>query len=468
MPISPDNPTSHQLANTPIPKLLRSYAIPAVVATMVNSLYNIIDRIFIGHGVDSLAISGLAITFPILIFLLAFGLLIGVGASARISILLGRKEYDKAENLLGNAFILSILLSTLSIAVSMIFLDPLLRSFGASDVTLPYAKEYLQIALPGNIFANICFTYNSVMRSSGYPTKAMKTMILGAVLNTILDYIFIFKLNMGIKGAAAATVISMFVGMCYVLSHFLKPDSLVKLKYQYFRLKKEYVISIMSIGMAPFALQISSSIVSVIFNKVIYIHGGDYAIGAYGIQNSFGMLIVMLMIGVSQGMQPIVGFNYGAGHLDRMKEAFWRSSKANLLIGLFGVALSLLIPDVISKAFSDDPEMIEISSRALRLIMWGLWGVGFQVSATQFFQSIGYAKKSIFLSLSRHVFFLVPILLILPQYIGLTGVWLSFPIADIGSACLSAILVLRFMKQLPSTPPPPRIEESKAEDTLSY
>lgn len=449
-----NNSATYQLANAPIPKLLRSYAIPAVVATMVNSLYNIVDRMFIGHGVDSLAISGLAITFPILIFLQAFGLLIGVGAASRISILLGQKEHEKAENLLGNAFVLSVLLSVSTIALCMIFLDPLLRSFGASDVTLPYAREYLEIALPGNIFANLCFAYNSVMRASGYPTKAMKTMILGAVLNTILDFVFIFIFDMGIRGAAAATVIAMFVGMCYVMSHFLQQDSLVKLKSRYFKLKKEYVIAIVSIGMAPFAVQFSSSIVSVIFNKVIYTHGGDYGMGAYGIQNSYGMLIVMLMLGVSQGMQPIVGFNYGAGQINRMKEAFWRSSRANLIIGLMGVALALLIPEVIAKAFTDDPKMINISADALRLVMWALWGVGFQVSATQFFQSIGHAKKSVFLSISRHAFFLVPILLILPNYIGLTGVWLCFPIADVGAATLSSILIYRFMKRLPTTPTP--------------
>ncbi|MDO4771647.1 MATE family efflux transporter [Porphyromonas sp.] len=449
-----NNSATYELAHAPIPKLLRSYAIPAVVATMVNSLYNIVDRMFIGHGVDSLAISGLAITFPILIFLQAFGLLIGVGAAARISILLGQKEPEKAENLLGNAFVLSILFSVSTIALCMIFLDPLLKSFGATDVTLPYAREYLRIALPGNIFANLCFAYNSVMRASGYPTKAMTTMIIGALINIVLDFVFIFIFDMGIRGAAAATVIAMFVGMCYVMAHFLRSDSLIKLKVKNFGLRKEYVIAIVSIGMAPFAVQFSSSFVSVVFNKVIYMHGDDYAMGAYGIQNSFGMLIVMLMLGVSQGMQPIVGFNYGAGRLDRMKEAFRLSSLANLIIGLVGVALALFIPDLIAKAFTDDPKMVDISANALRLVMWALWGVGFQMSATQFFQSIGHAKKSIFLSLSRYAFFLLPVLLILPNYIGLNGVWLSFPIADVGASILSGILIYRFMKRLPDSPAP--------------
>ncbi len=449
--MSPDNVYQHsatyKLANAPIPELLKYYALPAVVATMVNSLYSIVDRIFIGQGVDSLALSGLTVTFPILLFLQAFGILIGAGASSRISILLGQKEHQRAENLLGNAFVLSLTLSTTTIALSLIFLDPLLRSFGASSATLPYAKEYLEIALPGNIFANICYTYNSVMRSSGYPTKAMKTMLIGAVLNTILDPLFIFGFGMGIKGAALATVISMFVGMCYVLRHFLSKDSLLKLKPKYFKLKREHIAAIITIGLAPFMVQLTGSAVSVFFNKSLYTYGGDYAIGAYGIQNSYGMLVVMLMFGVSQGMQPIVGFNYGAGNIDRMREAFSLSTRANILIGFVGFLLAMIAPSIIARIFTSDPEMIEISAKALRMVMWALWAVGLQVSATQFFQSIGNVRKSIFLSLTRQVIFLLPLLYFLPPYLGLNGIWLTMPISDVCAATISGVWAHNFLKR---------------------
>lgn len=439
---------TEQLATSPIPKLLLTYAIPAIVGTMVNAMYNIVDRIFIGQGVSSMAISGLAVTFPIFTFLQAFGVLVGAGASARISMLLGQRENDRAERVLGNAFLLSIILSVSSIAFCYIFMKPLLLMFGASEVTLPYAVEYLEIALLGNIFANVCFAYNSVMRASGYPKKAMITMLIGAFLNTILDPIFIFGFKMGIRGAAIATVISMFIGMCYVLRHFMHKDSLLKIRVPYFKLNKNYIVAILSIGMAPFTIQLAGSLVSVIMNRGLSSYGGDYAVGAYGIQNSFVMIIVLLMLGMSQGMQPIVGFNYGAGQFNRMREAFKLSATTNVIIGAIGFVIAILFPELVVRAFTDDPEMISVASRAIRIVMCAMIGVGFQITTTQFFQSIGKAKKAMLLSLSRQVIFLIPLLIILPPFMGLDGIWWANPISDAVSIVLSIVLYTRYMKKL--------------------
>ena len=457
-PSQPIDNRSYNLEHAPIGKLLRNYAIPAVVGTMVNSLYNVVDRIFIGQGVSALAISGLAVTFPILIFLQAFGILVGAGASARISIYLGQKNRESAERLLGNAFVLSVLLSTSTIALCYIFMDKLLLGFGASEVTLGYAREYLEIALPGNIFANLCFSYNNIMRASGYPKKAMVTMLIGAVLNTILDPIFIFVFDMGIRGAAIATVFSMFIGMCYVMRHFVSKESLIRIRVQNFKLQKKYVLAILSIGMAPFTIQLTASTVSVILNNSLQTYGGDYAVGAYGIQHSFAMIIVMLIFGVSHGMQPIIGYNYGAGNLHRVRETFKIASRINLLIGFIGFLLAMFFPHYISRAFTTDPEMEKVAVPALRIILLVFWGVGYQITVTQFFQSIGKAAKAMILSLSRQVFFLIPLIIFLPRFYGLDGVWIATPIADF-TALIFSIFMYRSWAR--------RIVESKAPSQVS-
>ena len=312
-----DHKITYQLANEKIPRLLLHYAIPAVVGTMVNALYSVVDRIYIGQGVGAMALSGLALTFPILLFLQAFGMLVGAGTAARVSIHLGKKENDVAENVLGNALILTLILSVITITVSLVFMKELLIWFGGSEQTIPYAEEYLYITIPGNILAGLSFSYNAVMRASGYPRKAMITMLIGAFLNVILDPIFIFGLNMGIRGAAIATVISMAVSAAFVMHHFIQKDSIVRFHTKYFRLKGSIIWNIFTIGMSPFSMQLAGSVVVVIMNHALKENGGDLAIGASGIISSIAMLLVMLIIGVAQGMQPIVGFNHGAGHHDR-------------------------------------------------------------------------------------------------------------------------------------------------------
>lgn len=430
-----------RLEHEKISRLLLTYAIPAVVGTMVNSLYNIVDRMFIGHGVGALAISGLTLTFPILLFLQAFGMLIGTGAATRVSIFLGRKEKESAEQVLGNALTLTFIISTLTIIPSMIFLEDILMLFGGSEQTIPYAMEYLYIVIPTNLLTSLSFGFNAVMRASGYPKKAMFTMLIGAVINTILDPIFIFWLDMGISGAAYATVIAMAVSTAYVMTHFFSKDSLIRFQKKYLKLNKRIVLSILTIGVSPFAMQLAGSFVNVVMNNALQKYGGDLALGANGIISSVGMLFVMLIIGVAQGMQPIVGFNYGAGHHHRVVETLRLVFiTATCFMGV-GWISCLLFPEVIVKGFTTDSELIAISANALRINLGLFIVVGSQIAISQFFQSIGIAWKAIFLSLTRQFLYLIPIILFLPPFIGLDGVWLSGPISD-GLAAVTAWIFL--------------------------
>ena len=441
--------STNELGTLPVGRLLRYYAIPSIVGTVVNSLYNVVDRIFIGQGVGGVAISGLAITFPILIFLQAFGLLVGVGATSRISILLGRHSHDEAEQLLGTAFLLSILFSVVTITLCYIFMDPLLYAFGASDDTIIYAKDYLSIVIPGSIFTNITFSYNAVMRSTGYPRKAMFTMILGAVLNVVFDALFIFGFKWGIKGAAYATVLSMFLGMLFVLSHFLDRRNYLLIRPRYLTLRWRYVTSILSIGVAPFIMQLASSMVQVFKNTSLVKYSGDYAVGAHGISNSIAVFIFMIILGLSMGMQPIVGYNYGAGNIRRVKEAYFKTMKINVLIGAIGVVFTQFFPNVVVRFFTNDYELVSMSAVAVRIETIAFWAVGFQVTSVHFFQSIGYAKSSLVLSISRQVVLLLPLIYILPLFWGLNGVWLATPIADILAFLISLVLIIRFFRKHP-------------------
>ena len=404
------NEITWRLENENIGRLLVHYAIPAVIGTMVNALYNIVDRIFIGQGVGALAISGLTLTFPILLFMQAFGMLIGAGAATRVSIHLGRKANDLADNVLGNAFTLTFIIGALTIIPSMIFLDDLLMWFGGSEQTIPYAKDYLYIAIPGNLLATLSFSFNAVMRASGYPKKAMFTMM--------------------IQGAAIATVISMAAGAAFVMSHFISKDSIVRFHTKYFRLKGPIIWNIFTIGMSPFSMQLAGSVVVVIMNHALKENGGDLAIGASGIISSIAMLLVMLIIGIAQGMQPIVGFNHGAGHHDRVLATLRLSIIVSTLITGVGCIVSLLFPRLIVSVFSADAELVSITDNGLRLTMLVFFVVGSQITISQFFQSIGVAWKAMFLSLSRQVLFLIPAILLFPPIWGLDGVWLAQPFSD--------------------------------------
>ncbi len=441
----------NQLGTGDVGKLLWQYSLPAIVGTMVNTLYSVIDRIFIGQGVGPLAISGLALTLPILILLQAFGMLIGAGAATRISICLGQKDMEKAERILGNSLILTFIFSGITIILSMIYMEPMLLAFGASEATIPYAEQFLKIMIPGNIIAALSFGFNNMMRASGYPKKAMLTMIIGTVANIILAPIFIFGFKWGIQGAAIATVISMSISATWVMSHFMSKHSFLRIRMKYLTLDRTIVWSIISIGLSPFFMQLAASFVNVIINTSLKKYGGDLAVGAYGINGSLALLMIMFIVGLNQGMQPIVGYNYGARQYGRMYEALKKTIKVATIVSSVGALCAILIPGIIVRAFTTDEELISIASHGLRIMLLSFFTVGFQAVATNFFQCIGMVSKSIFLSLTRQCLLLLPCLFIFPPVFGLNGVWMAQPVSDFLSAVLTGAFLAYQLKKILSS-----------------
>jgi len=434
--------TELTLETKKISVLVWEYSIPAIIGTLVNSLYNIVDRIFIGQGVGAYAISGLAITFPVTILASSLGMLVGVGAASRISISLGERKKHTAEQILGNSLILILLFNAVIMTLFYVYLDPILLAFGATANTLPYAREYLQIVLIGNVFISLCYSFNNMMRASGYPKKAMITMLIGALLNIILDPVFIFVFDLGIAGVAWATVISMFVGMLFVMHHFIQDSSLIRLRKENIRLNKNIVLAIVSIGLSPFFMQVAASGVAVLLNTSLLKHGGDLAVGAYGILNSMLLIIIMTVVGLNQGTQPIIGYNYGAGNFLRVKDTFFYTVKVATIITSAGFMIGMFFPRQFASAFTGDQELLEIAENGIRLSLIAFPLVGFQVVAGNFFQSIGQAKKAIIQSLSRQIIFLVPGLLIFPALLGLNGVWIAMPVSDFLASLLSLYLLV--------------------------
>lgn len=437
---------NHRLANDKISRLLLHYTVPSVVGTMVNALYNIVDRIFIGNGVGADAITGLTLTFPISIFILAFGMLVGVGASARVSILLGKGKKEEANKVLANSVYLTVFFHVVLASFMMIYMEDLLRLFGANDSSLPYAYEYLSIIIPCNIFANIAFGYNAIMRSSGYPFKAMITMLIGAVINTILDGVFIYGFSWGIKGAAWATVIATAVSAIWVISHFINPKHNVVFTKEAFAFSKKHIIAICTIGMAPFSIQLVGSLVNIMFNRSFVEYSlsekmANMEIATFGILNSYAMIAFLLMLGVAQGMQPIVGYNYGARKLKRVMDTFRISTLINLIIAFVFTIMAIIGPRTLAALFTKDEALIDMASQVIYIVMLGFISVPLQVTSTQFFQSIGMSSKSMLLSLSRQVLFQLPLLIILPRYFDIDGIWYALPIADIASGLIAMILV---------------------------
>ena len=431
-----------ELETAPVGRLLWQYSLPAVVGIMVMSLYNVIDRIFIGQGVGADAIAGLAITFPVMNISAAFGVLIGVGASTRTSIVLGQGNKSMAEMILGNSIVMTLIFGTFYIGIFALFLDPILRLFGASDTSLPYAHDFMMYMLPGLLFNNLCYSYNSVMRATGYPTKAMWTMFIGAGLNVILAPIFIFGLKWGIKGAAIATDISMGISAAFVIAHFMKHSSNIHFVPGTFRLDWHVLHPIMAIGLAPCIVNTAGCIINGIINNTVYDYGGDAAVAAIGIFTTVTQLIVTFVIGVCMGMQPIVGYNFGARRFDRLKRAFWLTAAVCTAVCLLGAIAGQLVPRTVARMFTDDETLLAASENALRLTTWMFWVVGFQIVITNFFQSLGEAGKSIFMSLTRQVLFLLPMLFTLPRIWQLNGVWLSFPLSDMAATIIAAVLLV--------------------------
>lgn len=438
---------TNKLATESIGKLIWQYSIPAITGAVVMSLYNIVDRIFIGQGVGALAISGLALTFPFMIILMAFGMLIGAGSASRLSITLGEGNIDKAEKILANAMILTIIISGTAVIFSYIFMSDLLRLFGGTENTIQYAIEYMQIIIPGGILTALYFGFNNIMRASGFPRKAMYSIILGAVLNTILDPIFIFVFDMGIRGAAIATVISYFVGGAWVISHFFGKSTNIRFRKKNFKLEKDIIFSILSIGMSPFSMQLAASMVVIIINGTLLHYGGDLAIGAYGILNSVLTLLIMLIIGLNQGTQPIIGYNYGAKLHHRVIKTLKIGAITATIMTSLGFIVFMFFSKSVVSVFTVDKELQDIAANALKISVIMFPVIGFQIVVSNFFQSIGKAKISIFLSLTRQFIFLIPCLFILPPIFGLNGAWMSLPVADGLSTLVTGITIYLFLRK---------------------
>ncbi|WP_125154377.1 MATE family efflux transporter [Clostridium rectalis] len=442
---------SKQLGEESIGKLLLRFSVPAIVGMLVNALYNMVDRIFIGHipNVGSIAISGIAVGFPLSIINMAFAMLIGIGSSTMVSIKLGEKKKEEAEKILGNAIVLDVMISLIISIVGLAFLDSILKVFGASNVTLPYARNYMKYIIGGALLQNIGFGMNNIIRAEGSPKIAMITMIIGAIMNTILDPILIFGFNMGVRGAAIATIISQGISSVWVIYYFLSKRSILKFKKENLRLNIHTVKTIFSIGMSPFFMQLASSIVTTLYNTSLIKYGGDLAVGAMGIINSIIMLFFMPIFGINQGAQPIIGYNYGAKQYKRVKKALKLAIIAGVCIATFGFIIIQLFPKALISIFNkEDAELIAISVHGIRIDMIALPIIGFQIISSNYFQAIGKAKIAIVLSLSRQVIVLIPILLILPPILKLDGVWMAGPISDVLSATLTGVFLYKDMKLL--------------------
>ena len=438
------------LGDAPIGKLLLQYSIPAIIGMVVNALYNIVDRMFIGNipDIGSLAITGVGITMPIMTIVLAFGMLIGIGTTANISLNLGKGNRTTAEKLLGNAFTLSIIVGLAIAITGTIFANPILNLFGASENTLFYAKEYIGIILLGCTFNILSFALNSTIRADGNPKMSSITMVIGCGANIILDYLFIFVLNLGVKGAALATIISQAITFFIILYYYTAGNSNLKLKIENFKLKKLLVTMTFAIGIAPFATQIANSLVQVIANNALKTYGSDLAIGAMTVISSLNIIFMMPIFGINQGCQPIIGFNYGAKKYERAKEAFKYATIAACVICIIGFISIQCFPTQIISLFNNDPELTTLAIKGIRIYLLMMPVVGINIVATSYYQSIGKAKISMFVSLLRQVILLIPFTIILPKFIGLDGVWAAGACADSLSVIITLVLLKKEFKQL--------------------
>lgn len=436
-----------ELGTKPIGKLLIQYALPAIVAMTAASLYNIVDSIFIGQGVGPFAISGLAITFPFMNLSSAFGAAVGVGASTFISVKLGQKDYKTAENILGNTITLNLIIGISFSIVCLIFLDPILRFFGASDTTIPYARDFMSVILLGNVFSHMYFGMNAVLRAGSKPKQAMLATIFTVVMNIILDYFFIMVFNWGIKGAAYATVISQILALIWQIRVFSNKKELLHFKRGIYRLKKDIVKNIIGVGVSPFAMNVCACIVVIFINQQLVHYGNDLDVGAYGISNKIGFIFVMFVMGVNQGMQPIAGYNYGAQQLDRMMHVVKLAIIVATIIMTTGWLIAMLMPYYCSRLFTKDATLIGLGIKAIRINLLAFPIIGCQMVITNFFQSIGKVKISIFLSLSRQLLLLLPLLAILPLIYGLNGVWYAMPTSDVCASIIAAFMMMAYMKK---------------------
>ena len=437
-----------ELGTKPVGQLLMQYALPAIVAMSASSLYNIIDRAMIGQVVGPEAIAGLGITFPLMNLGAAFGAAVGVGASTCISVKLGQRDYKTAEHLLGNTVTLNLIVGFLFMAVCLTFLDPILRFFGASDVTLPYAREFMVVILLGNMVTHMYFGMNAVLRAAGKPRHAMYATLFTVGMNILLVVAFVWWLRWGIRGAALATITSQSMALCWQMWIFSNKKELLHLKRGIYRLKSELVRNIVSIGISPFLMNATACLVVIFMNNQFVRYGGDMAVGAYSIANSVVMVLFMFVMGMNQGMQPIVGYNYGAEKFDRMFRCLWLTIAVATGILLVGWTLSMLFPRQIARVFTTDPTLLALAARGIKLNMLVFFVVGSQAVITNFFQCIGKVEISIFLSLSRQLILLIPLAYLMPLFLGLDGVWYSMAVSDFGSFAMTIPLLVWYMKRI--------------------
>ncbi|MCR5003610.1 MAG: MATE family efflux transporter [Bacteroidales bacterium] len=445
-----------ELGTKKISSLLKEYAVPAIIAMTASSLYNMVDSIYIGHirEVGSLAISGLAVTFPLMNLSAALGTLVGVGASTIVSVYLGQKNYEAANKVLSNEVTLNTIIGLLFTVVTLFFLEPILYFFGASENTMVFAKDYMVIILIGNVVTHLYFGLNNMLRAAGNPRLAMGLTLFTVIFNSILDPVLIFGLKMGIQGAALATVIAQVCALAYVWKYFSDKNNFMHFPKKVFTIDWRIAKSSLAIGMGPFLMNSAACLVTMFINLQLRKYAGDLSIGAYGIINRISFLFVMVNMGLNQGMQPIAGFNYGARKYTRVRKVFYLTAAWATLVTTLGFVVSEFFPELAVKAFTNDPEMIDLSTKGIKIVNIAFPLVGFQMVATNLFQCLGMVKKSIFLSLSRQLLFLIPTVYFLPEileaegYPGINGVWLGFPISDTITIITSAILLFHMFGKL--------------------
>jgi putative MATE family efflux protein len=439
--------TPTALGTESIGKLLMQYAVPAIIAMTASSLYNMVDSIFIGHGVGTMALSALALTFPLMNLGAAFGALVGVGAATLISVKLGQKDYDTAQRVLGNVFVLNILLGLAFTVIVFPFLNPILYFFGGSDETVEYARQFMEIILLGNVVTHLYLGLNAVLRASGHPEQAMYATIATVAINTILAPIFIFMFDWGIRGAAIATVSAQVIALLWQLKQFNNANELLHFRRGIFRLKRKIVFDSLAIGMSPFLMNLAACLIVILINQGLKKYGGDLAIGAFGIVNRLVFIVVMIVMGLNQGMQPIAGYNFGAKLYDRVNKVLKLTIIYATCVTTFGFLVGMLAPNLVVGIFTSDAELTELSATGLRITVMFFPIIGFQMVTSNFFQSIGMAGKAIFLSLTRQMLILLPCLLILPHFFGVAGVWYSMPVSDLLASLIALVmLVYQFRK----------------------
>ena len=441
---------TNELGTAPVHKLLWKYALPAIIAMTATSLYNIVDSIYIGHGCGALALGALTVAKPFMDICAAFGSLVGVGASSLLAIYLGEKDYERANRVLGNVIVMNILLSSIVMVVGLIWLDPILMAFGASEDTLLYAHEYMEIILYGNILTHIYFGLNAMLRSSGHPRFSMAATIVAVTINTILDPIFIFGLDMGVRGAALATVLSQAVAVVWQLTKFMDKNELVRFHRGIWRLNKHITFRALAIGMSPFLYNIAHCFVVIIINNQLKNFGGDMAIASYGVINRLTFVFAMMVMGLNQGMQPIAGYNYGAKQYERMLHSFYLTCAYATGVMSIIFILGECFPQLVTEVFTHDAVLIDLTIKPMRIICSTMLIIGFQMVTGNLFTSIGKAGKAIFLSLTRQVLYLIPLVVWLPTLFNnpIDGIWWSIPVSDTLSAITAIIVLLSSRRKL--------------------